>query len=181
MQALDFNKNYFELFGIEADFNVDKSALHSQQHQLQAMFHPDRFVTASEQDRRLSVQQASLVNEAYQTLINPVKRARYMLKVSGLELNDENETTSDIDFLMEQITLMEQLEACREHADPLAQCDQIEANLKCRAQQLSDEFAHSFEAGDLCGARIISRKMQFIQRIQEQVAELQFELEEEFG
>lgn len=181
MQALDFKKNYFELFGIEAGFDVDKSALQSQQQQLQSMFHPDRFVTASDQDKRLSVQQACWVNEAYQTLVNPVKRARYMLQVSGLELNDDNETTSDTEFLMEQITLREQLDECREHEDPLARCEQIEASLKCRAQQLSEEFVQSFESGDLNVARIVSRKMQFIQRIQEQVAELQFELEEELG
>ncbi len=181
MQVLDFKENYFDLFDIKTSFEVDKTALNIRQQQLQAMFHPDRYVSASEQDKRLSVQQASWVNEAYQTLKNPVKRARYLLEVSGLVLNDESQTTSDVTFLMEQIELREQLEACRTHQDPLSRCDQIEAALNSRAQNLSDEFVQFFESGDLNTARLISRKMQFIQRIQEQVAELQFELEEEFG
>lgn len=181
MQLLDFKKNYFELFDIKTGFEVDETALHNRQQQLQAMFHPDRYATANEQDKRLSVQQACWVNEAYQTLKNPAKRARYLLEVSGLELNDENQTTSDSAFLMEQIELREQLDACRSHEDPLSKCDQIEASLKSRAQKQSDDFVQIFESGDLDAARLISRKMQFIQRIQEQVAELQFELEEELG
>jgi molecular chaperone HscB len=181
MQVLDFKKSYFDLFDIKVDFEVDKTVLHKRLQQLQAMFHPDRYVSANEQDKRLSVQQASWVNEAYQTLKNPVKRARYLLEVAGLELNDENQTTSDSTFLMEQIELREQLDACRTDEDPLSKCDQIEVTLKNRAQKLSDEFVHFFNSGDLNAARLISRKMQFIQRIQEQVAELQFELEEELG
>ncbi len=181
MQVLDFKQNYFDLFGIKVSFEVDKMALQVRQQQLQAMFHPDRYVTASEQDRRLSVQQASWVNEAYRTLKDPVNRARYLLKNAGLELNDESQTMSDSDFLMEQIELREQLDSCRNHDDPLSKCDQIEASLKSRLQNLSCEFVQSFESDDLNAARITSRKMQFIQRIQEQVAELQFELEEEPG
>ncbi len=181
MQALDFRQNYFDLFGLKTSFDVDSAALHSQMQQLQARFHPDRYVSSSEQDKRLSVQQTSWVNEAYQTLKNPVKRARYMLEISGLELDDENQTTSDATFLMEQIELREQLDACRANEDPLSRCDQIEAALNSRAQKLFDEFVQLFESGKLDAARLISRKMQFIQRIQEQLAELQYELEEEFG
>lgn len=181
MQLLDFKKNYFDLFDMNVTFEVDKKALHERQQRLQSLFHPDRFVNADEQEKRLSVQQAAWVNEAYQTLENPVKRARYMLEVSGLELNDDTETTSDSAFLMDQMALREQLDACRDHEDPLSQCDQIELSLKGREQQLSDEFIEIFESGDLDAARIVSRKMLFIQRIQEQVAELQFELEEELG
>ncbi len=181
MQALDFNKNYFELFDIESIFEIDTNALHSYQQQLLARFHPDRFVTASEQEKRLSVQQASWINDAYQTLSNPVKRARYLLKISGLDVNDENETTSDAEFLMEQMTLREHLDRCRDDENPLEKCNQIGASLWNRARQLSEEFVQGFESGDFNAAQMTSRKMQFIQRIQEQVAELQFELEEELG
>lgn len=181
MQVLDFKQNYFELFGLKPGFVVDKSLLQSNQQMLQSTYHPDRYVNANEQDKRLSVQQASWVNEAYQTLSNPVKRARYLLELKGLELDDETETTSDMEFLMEQLELREQLDDCPNQADPIASCDQIEAKLKFRAQQLADEFVENFEAGKLEMARITSRKMQFIYRIQEQVLELQFKLEDEPG
>ena len=181
MQVLDLKQNYFELFGLEPGFEVDKSLLRSNQQLLQAEYHPDRYVNANEQDKRLSVQQAAWVNEAFQTLSNPVKRARYLLQLSGLELNDETETTSDTTFLMEQLELREQLDDCPNQADPLAACDQIETQLNLRAQQLADDFVENFEAGKLEVARLISRKMQFIHRIQEQLMELQFKLEDEAG
>ena len=181
MQVLDLKENYFELFGLEPGFEVDKSLLQGKQQLLQAEYHPDRFVNASEQDKRLSVQQAAWVNEAYQTLSNPVKRARYLLQLGGLELNDETETTSDTTFLMEQLELREQLDDCHNQEDPLAACDQIEAKLKLRAQQLAGDFVENFEAGKLEVARLISRKMQFIHRIQEQLMELQYKLEDELG
>ena len=119
MQSLNLKQNYFDLFGIDVGFDIDKSTLRARQQKLQAEFHPDRFVTGSDHEKRLSVQQASWVNEAYQTLLDPVKRSRYLLKLSGVEVKDESETTSDTDFLMEQIELREELDACRSHAQPL--------------------------------------------------------------
>jgi len=181
MQVLDLKQNYFEAFDLEVAFQVDRQQLQEKQQALLAEFHPDRYVNASEQEKRLSVQQASWLNEAGQTLLNPVRRARYMLEINGVELNDESETTSDTAFLMEQLELREELDNCRNADDPLAQCDNIALKLQTRARQFADEFVQYFNAGTLEEARVVSRKMQFIHRIQEQLMDLQFELEEEFA
>jgi len=179
MQTLDLKQSYFELFGLNFEFDIDLKQLHSEQQRLQAIFHPDRFVNASEQEKRLSVQQASWVNEGHETLSNPVKRARYMLQLSGLELNDESETTSDTAFLMEQIAIREEIDECRTNADPLNCCNHIATKLRRRADQFGSEFVASFSRGDLEAARLSSRKMQFVQRILDQLMDLQIELEEE--
>ncbi len=179
MQSLDLKQSYFELFGLLLNFDIDLKQLHSEQQRLQAVFHPDRFVNASEQEKRLSIQQAAWINQGYETLFDPVKRSRYMLALSGLELNDDSETTSDTAFLMEQIEFREDLDGCRRNSEPLDCCDGIEARLRLRADQLNSEFVRSFEAGDLDTARLGSRKMQFIQRVLDQLAELRIELEEE--
>jgi molecular chaperone HscB len=180
MQTLDLKQSYFELFGLNLTFDIDLKQLHSEQQRLQAIFHPDRFVNASEQEKRLSVQQASWVNEGYEILLNPVLRARYMLELSGLELNDESETTSDTAFLMEQITFREEIDECRSSDDPLGCCDHLAAKLHSRADQFSSEFVVGFVKGEFEAARLCSRKMQFVQRVLEQLADLQIELEEEF-
>ena len=178
MQTLDLKQSYFELFGQDLRFDLDLKQLHSEQLRLQAIYHPDRFVTASEQEKRLSVQQASWINEAFETLSNPVKRARYMLELSGLELNDESETTSDTAFLMEQISIREEIDECRSDADPLCCCDHIAAKLRSKAEQFGSEFIVSFEQGELDAARLSSRKMQFVHRILDQLTDIQIELEE---
>ena len=181
MKTLDLSQNYFELFKQPLSFEIDLALVHENQQNLQAKFHPDRFVNASEQDKRLSVQQASWVNEAHGTMTNPVKRARYMLEISGVDMKDESETTSDIEFLMEQIALREQMEEAPNKQDPLEECDNIIKHLKVRLKTISDDFSNKFESGNLDTAKLVSRKMQFVQRILEQVMDLQFQLEENYS
>jgi len=178
MQSPDFSQNYFELFGLNPGFELDSQRLQAEQQRLQASYHPDRYIGADERDKRLSTQVASWVNQAYETLLDPVKRSRYLLEINGATIPDDSSTTSDTEFLMEQIELREEVESCRHGDDPLQQCEQIETRLEQRADQLATEFVSHFEAGELDTAMSSSRKMQFIQRIQQQLSELQFELED---
>lgn len=178
MRSPDPSQTYFELFGLKPVFDLDPAQLHSEQQRLQATYHPDRFVTADERERRLSVQMASLINQAYETLRDPVKRSRYLLEINGASIPDDSATTSDAAFLMEQIELREEIEACRHSEDALSRCEQIETRLDHRAAELARDFVIHFNAADFDAALAASRKMQFIQRIQHQLAEMQFELEE---
>jgi len=176
---IDLGQNYFELFGLPVSFDLDKKQLHSAQLQLQSEFHPDRFVNADEQGKRLAVQQASYINEAYETLKHPVKRARYMLQISGLELNDDNETTNDTAFLMEQIELREEMDQCKSCQDPLRCCDHITGKLDQRSKEYASQFVTLFEQKYLEQARQVTRKMQFVDRIVEQIDEYQLDLEDD--
>jgi len=178
MQSPDFSQTYFELFGLDPVFDIDHGRLHTEQQRLLASYHPDRYVTASDLDKRVSMQVTSWINQAYEILRDPVKRARYLLEISGVTLPDESTTTSDTAFLMEQIELREEVEACRHSEDAIHCCEQIEAKLKGRADDLAREFMTSFEAKVFDGALLASRKMQFIQRIRHHLDELQLELED---
>jgi len=177
MQSPDLSQNYFELFGLPAAFDIDRERLQTELRQLQASYHPDRFANGSDRDRRMSVQLSSWINQAHETLQDPVKRARYLLEISGAETADDSATTSDTGFLMEQIELREEIEACREDADGLQRSQQVVDRLQQRADQLAGEFVSCFAAANLAEAMQISQKMQFIQRIQQQLDELQFDLE----
>jgi len=142
------------------------------------MYHPDRYVSASARDKRTSVQLASWVNQAYETLRDPVKRSRYLLEIGGAELPDDSQTTSDATFLMEQLELREEIEACRLAENAMMQSEIIESRLSQRASELAAEFVVAYHAGDLDSARVSSQKMQFVQRIHQQLSELQYELED---
>lgn len=177
MLSPDFSQNYFELFGLPASFELDRAQLHSAQQRLQGEFHPDRFVNAGDRQRRVSVQMAAHINQAYAILRDPVRRARYLLEINGADLPDESATTSDTAFLMEQLELREAIESCRDSDDPLRECAQIEDRLAQSANELAANFVDCFGRGDYDRAAETSRKMQFIQRLQQQLSELQFELE----
>lgn len=178
MQSPDLSQSYFELFAMNPVFDIDCSRLRVEQQRLQAIYHPDRYAGASERDKRVSVQVAAWVNQAYETLLDPVKRSRYLLEINGVNIPDDSTTTSDTGFLMEQIDLREQVESCRQAEDGLQRSDEIEARLAQRAGELATEFVSHFEACEFDEAITSSRKMQFVQRIQQQLSELQFELED---
>lgn len=178
MQSPDLRQNYFELFGLPVAFDLDRDHLQAELRRLQGSYHPDRHVNGSDHERRMSVQVASWINQAHETLQDPVKRARYLLELSNADIPDESATTADTAFLMEQIELHEEIEACREAADGLQRSQQIADRLAARAEQLARDFVGEFAAGGLVAATQISHKMQFIQRIQMQLEELQFELED---
>ena len=122
------------------DFHLDSKQLHAAHLKLQAVYHPDRFINGTDQEKRLVVQKAAWINEAYEILKNPVRRARYMLEISGLELNDDHETTSDTAFLMEQIELREEMDECRSCKDPMRCCDHITGELDQRAKEFTSSF-----------------------------------------
>ena len=68
--------NYFQLFGLETQFTIDLAKLSTLYQTLQKKVHPDRFANASSQDQLLAVKKSTLINDAYQTLKNPLKRAQ---------------------------------------------------------------------------------------------------------
>ncbi|ANW23856.1 co-chaperone HscB [Vibrio coralliilyticus] len=110
--------NYFELFGLPSQFQLDGSLLSSQFRELQKRFHPDNFASASERDRLMAVQKASEINDAYQVLKKPLSRAEYMLAENGVDIRGEQQTMSDPMFLMEQMELREELEDIPSSSDP---------------------------------------------------------------
>jgi molecular chaperone HscB len=171
-------QNHFELFGLEPGFELDLSSLSEKYRDLQRAVHPDKFANASEQDRRLSVQQAAQVNEAYQTLKSPLLRARYLLELQGVDL-DDTDTSMDPMFLMEQIELRESLAGIAGQSDPftalMALRDTIDAKDKAFISSLGAAFA-SGEEDALQGARDTVRKMQFMERLLSEVEELEEEL-----
>ncbi|AIU67751.1 co-chaperone HscB [Vibrio coralliilyticus] len=110
--------NYFELFGLPSQFQLDGSLLSSQFRELQKRFHPDNFASASERDRLMAVQKASEINDAYQVLKKPLSRAEYMLAENGVDIRGEQQTMSDPMFLMEQMELREELEDIPSSSEP---------------------------------------------------------------
>ena len=171
-------QNHFELFGLELEFELDLSSLSERYRDLQRAVHPDKFANASDQDRRLSVQQATQVNEAYQTLKSPLLRARYLLELQGVDL-DDTDTSMDPMFLMEQIELRESLAGIAGQSDPFAALmtlrDTIDAKEKAFISSLGEAFA-SGEKEALQGARNTVRKMQFMEKLLSEVEELEEEL-----
>ena len=108
--SIDFNQNYFQLFQIECSVLIDHEVLEKKYLSFQKNFHPDKYVNGSDQEKRISLQITSYINEAYQTLKNDYLKSIYLLKIKGFEVDDQNNTISDSEFLMHQMELREESE-----------------------------------------------------------------------
>jgi molecular chaperone HscB len=179
---LDFSKNYFELFGLPVGFIIDNEALAKHYRELQRVIHPDRYASASEKERLLSVQGAARINEAYQTLKDPIARASYLLSLHDIQIDVQNESTQDMAFLMEQMELREELANIRDHTDPYQAVLDLSARINKQMKTLAGQMAVQFESAtqdQLEEAREILRKMRFLQKLRMETDSVEAELEDE--
>lgn len=110
---MDFNADHFSLFDLPPTFRLDLALLDRRYLEMQSKVHPDRFASAGEAEKRLSLQWATRVNEAYQTLRKPLARARYLLHLAEYDLGSENNALMPADFLVEQMEWREAVAEAR--------------------------------------------------------------------
>lgn len=176
---MDFRQNYFELFGLPIGFEIDGKLLTGRYRDLQKALHPDRFANAPDQERRLSLQQAAQVNSGYETLRDPLARARYLLTLQGAEHDDETSTISDVDFLEEQMELRERLAEIRHDDDPATALSDFMLQLDVKSREHIDMLSSVFatpEPVDVSRAKNLVQRMQFIRRLQQEAEALEEEL-----
>lgn len=164
--------DYFALFNLTPVFDVNPAELATRYRELQRMVHPDRFAAASDAERLRAVRRAAEVNDAFQTLKDPVRRARYLLELKGVDTDDETDTVMDPAFLMEQLELRERLEQAQSREG--AARAQALASLRETFMHRFDETTRAFEAAfahahDLAAARARVRELQFLRKLIDQV------------
>ena len=157
-------RNFFELLGLPTQFEIDLAILDQHYRQLQSEVHPDRFVTASANDRMQSMQIATQANEAYQTLKNATTRARYLLQLNGVETLEESNTAMPVDFLMLQMQWREAIDDATDTKDVSA-LDNLLAEIKQTAKSLVQNLSVLFAEKAYTQASESVRKLSFIDKI----------------
>ena len=176
MTIPDFNKNYFELFNLPVEFNLDRGALGEQYRALQQDMHPDRYADAPAQQQRIAVQYSALVNEAYATLSKPLPRALYLLEMAGMSQEQIAAEPVDGGFLIEQMELREKLESLHDLVDPDTVIDHLVAEIGQDIRAHQSEFASSYTAGDLDTAGSACVKMQYLEKLLREAEEKEAQL-----
>lgn len=178
---LDFSQNHFELFGLPMSYGVDGTLLAERYRALQHRVHPDRYATAGDREKRLSMQASTRVNEAFQTLKDPLERARYLLSLHPGEPGGDNETTRDMEFLMEQMELREALAEVKDRSDPIAAVGEVLDRLADQSGALVSQLGALLDAPraqNLEAARELVRKLQFVAKCRGDAENLEAELDE---
>ncbi|PSW19677.1 co-chaperone HscB [Photobacterium sanctipauli] len=165
--------NHFELFGLPFQFPLDGSLLATQFRELQRRFHPDNFATASERDRLMAVQKAAQINDAFQTLKNPISRAEYMLSEQGHDIRGEQKTLQDPAFLMQQMELREALEEIPDASDPEAALFDFEQQASALYKTQLAELEQLLLDESWESAADAVRKLKFIVKLRYEVERLE--------
>ncbi len=100
----------FTLFGLTPRQALDRAELDARWRQLQGAAHPDRFAADDPQAQRLAMQWAVRINEAYQRLKDPLKRAASLCERRGAPIDAERNTAMPADFLLQQMAWREALD-----------------------------------------------------------------------
>jgi molecular chaperone HscB len=107
---MNLQSNDFELFGVPVQFAQDRLALDARWKELQREAHPDKFAAQGASAQRVAMQWSVRINEAYQRLKQPLKRASYLCELGGAPINAETNTAMPPAFLVQQMEWREALD-----------------------------------------------------------------------
>jgi molecular chaperone HscB len=94
--------DYFSVFGLAPRLNIDLPAMEQEFHRLSRRLHPDRFARASGNEKEWSLADTALLNDAYRTLKDPLRRTEYLLKLQGAEMGLSADACGDTTLLRNQ-------------------------------------------------------------------------------
>jgi molecular chaperone HscB len=164
--AMNLNDTDFELFAVPASFAQDRAALDARWKELQREAHPDRFAAQGAAAQRVAMQWSVRINEAYQRLKDPIKRASYLCALNGHPIDAEKNTAMPPDFLVRQMEWREELDEARD----AAAFDKLRAEVDAaRAHALSSLDRLIDEKGDHAEAAKQVRALMFIERFAEDI------------
>jgi molecular chaperone HscB len=87
--------DYFSFFGLPRKLNIDLARLECEFYELSRKLHPDLYARANKQEQEWSLEQSSLLNDAYRTLKGPIKRTEYLLRLEGVELEEQSKAATE--------------------------------------------------------------------------------------
>ena len=161
-------QNHFDLFHLPAKFGIDLGALDTAYRDVQGQVHPDRFVNATDAEKRVAMQWATRANEAYQTLKHPQKRAQYLCELHGVDLKTESNTAMPMQFLMQQMEWREALGEARAAKDAEA-LDALDAEVGQDRKARMLAIGAQLDAGDYEHAAQGVRALMFLEKFGEEL------------
>lgn len=138
----------FDVFELPATYDVDIPSLEQRFRDLSLRLHPDRFAQADAKERRLSLEQTTTLNEAYKTLKDPTRRALYLLKMHGVDLEREDagaQHNMPTQFLEEVMELREELDEAM-NAKDLTRAQAMAVDVTARQREALTEAAEALRA-----------------------------------
>lgn len=170
------DRNFFEIFSVPASFQINLIELADKYRALQGQVHPDRVAGGSEQERLQAIQATSYLNEAFETLQSPQRRAAYLLELQSIDVQKVDQSDLSAELLMEQIELREQLDELPRDESSLGKLEQLRENIQQRMTECEDRFARVIEGEDLTEAKKQYYEMQYFAKLASEIESLEEDL-----
>jgi len=158
---MNLQSDDFELFDLPQRFAQDRAAIDARWKELQREAHPDRFASQGGAAQRLAMQWSVRINEAYQRLKDPLRRAAYLCELHGAPIQAEDNTAMPAAFLMQQMEWREALEAAASEDDLDGLDDEVQQSRKAAVARCADLIDVQ---ADHAGAAREVRALMFIAR-----------------
>jgi molecular chaperone HscB len=156
----------FALFGLPRRHAQERATLDARWRELQTQVHPDRFAAEGAAAQRVAMQWAVRVNEAYQRLKDPLRRAAYLCELNGVPVHSESNTAMPTGFLMQQMEWREALEEATLLSDVEALADRVATHRRDALVRLAQTCD---EQGDFQAAAEQVRALMFVERFADDV------------
>jgi molecular chaperone HscB len=156
----------FTLLGLPQRFAQDRALVDTRWRELQGQVHPDRFAAEGAAAQRIAMQWAVRVNEAYQRIKDPLKRAAYLCELNGAPINSESNTAMPPGFLVQQMDWREALDEASSLSDVEALADNVATHRKQALVQLQ---ATLDQQSDFSAAAQQVRALMFVERFADDV------------
>ena len=154
-------------------FDVDVPALDRVYFDLQRQLHPDRFATKAAKERALSQQQATALNDAYETLKDPLKRADYLVHLKGVNVLPEGcNLVQDQSILIEAMEMRERLMA----ASTLADVGTLARETKGEIDDVVTGLSLAFKGEDVEGACQLTTRLKYLNKMMGEVRQVRARL-----
>lgn len=164
VQPVDHSIDYFDIFSLKKKFEIDDDNLERKYKDWQKKLHPDLVHSKSKEEKEYAAEQSARVIDAYRTLTDALARATYIMRLAGVEVDDEK-TVSESQLLSE---IMEIREAVEEAADPQA-LNEIKAQMQHKLSVWDRAFANAFQNKNYKEAQKSIQRMTYYKRVNEEI------------
>lgn len=172
LQEPSENLTYFDIMGVPKSYDITITEIQRKYKELQKVLHPDKFSNKSEKEKQLSENLSSLVNKAYSTLLHPLKRGLYILKLNNITIPEEIDS-KNAEFLMEIMEENEKIEsALKDHEKIKKLVKENESMLNNLSMKVSDAFLDN----DVEKAKMLLIRMKYYGSIQVRLKQLKHDL-----
>lgn len=166
---LSIADNYFSQFGLPVGYDIDLHRLDGRFRELQTIVHPDRYAAAGDEQRLRAIKLSSYLNEAYETLKSPLRRAGYLLQLQGVDIEQVEQSDLDPELLFEQMRLRESLAELPKDESALERLEELHHATSAKLAQRQQDFAGFLAGASLGPARKLFHELQFLTKFQAEI------------